>query len=550
MKQVLISFYCLIAFLITMHTYAQENVEAAKDAYHSINYDHFSKHLHYLASDALAGRDVASVGFDQAARYIAEELKHYGLIGFGDEGGYFQKVGFKKSKIDRKSVSMTVQTGLKTNPFVFSQDFTVLPDDEILKIDTVQNLVFVGYGHIIPEKNIDDYKGVDVKNKTVIAAIGSPESVQLTEEEDLFMKVENARKKGAVGIIIYFPKYALFQNKIMKQIQYVFDAFTLYYSDPEIEGEMFDFNIPIAIFAKLQRIEEVLEQNEIHLKKELKKMEKGEFVSRALESKMSIKYQVTQTFFDCKNVVGLLPGSDPILKNEYLVIGAHLDHLGIGKAVKGDSIYNGMWDNASGSAGLLSIAETFSSLPIKPKRSIVFVWFTGEEKGLLGSNYFASKNNISEGKPVACINIDMLSGLIETTDIIPLGYSHSTLSKAVDFAAGELHLKIDDNKEEERKYIERSDQMSFIKKGVPSLNLGQGYTAVNPKEDAGKTTDRWMKTLYHSPFDDLNQSYSQKAFLTFIQLYFLTTWFAADQPETITWNPESKFYKQYVLGVK
>ncbi len=550
MKQLLIPFQCLIFLLITMHIHAQPNVETAKDACHSIDYKQFSKHLLYLASDELEGRDIASVGFDKAARYIAEELKQHGISGFGDEGGYFQNIGFKKSRIDRNSVELTVRTGSKTLPAVFNEDLTILADDETLEIDTVQNLVFVGYGHIIPEKNIDDYKGMNVKGKIVLVAMGSPESVSLGEEEDLFLKVENAQKKGATGIMIYFPKYALFQNKIMSKIQMVFDAFTLYYSNPDIKGELFDFNITIALFAKLQWIEKVLEQNDIHLKKELKKMERGEFVSRELKSTMQICYKATQTFFNCKNVVGLIPGSDPVLKNEYIVLGAHLDHLGIGKALKGDSIYNGMWDNASGSAGVLSIAETFSSLKVKPKRSIIFIWYTGEEKGLLGSNYFASVNNVNNGKIAAAINIDMMSGLIETLDIIPLGYSHSNLSQAVDFAAGELNFKIDDNKDEEIKYIERSDQISFIKKGIPALNIGHGYTASDPKQDAEKITDRWMRTRYHSPFDDLNQAYSEKAFLTFIQLYFLITWFAADQAEAITWKPESKFYKQYVLGEK
>jgi len=248
-------------------------------------------------------------------------------------------------------------------------------------------------------------------------------------------------------------------------------------------------------------------------------------------------------------VVAVMPGSDVRLKNEYVVLGAHLDHFGIGKAIKGDSIYNGMMDNASGVSALLSISKAFNEFNIRTKRSVIFVLYTAEENGLLGSSYFVNKTTIKEGKMVANINIDMLSQTIETAGMAPLGYSHSNLSAAADFAAQQLNLKIDDNSEAEAAYIERSDQISFIKEGVPALFIAGGFTALDPKKNGEKVFNKWMKKRYHSPFDDLDQPYSEKAFQTAIRFNFLTTYFIANVLKEIKWDKESWLFKKYASGM-
>ena len=209
-----------------------------------------------------------------------------------------------------------------------------------------------------------------------------------------------------------------------------------------------------------------------------------------------------------------------------------------------------MWDNASGSAASISISKAYNELEEKPKRSVIFVCVTAEEKGLYGSAYFSKKNNVTGGKIVANINIDMLGNIYETSDIIPLGYSASNLSEAIDFAAKTLDIIIDDNLNEEKEYIERSDQVSFIEMGIPALNIGGGYTAIDPKINGKKAVNKWMDKFYHSPFDDLEQEYSDKAFLTSIKVNFLTIFYITNRMEEIKWNEDNWLYKKYVSEKK
>jgi len=206
-----------------------------------------------------------------------------------------------------------------------------------------------------------------------------------------------------------------------------------------------------------------------------------------------------------------------------------------------------MLDNASGVSALLSISKTFRGLAEKPKRSILFVCYTGEETGLLGSSLFANRNNIRKGKIVANINIDMLAQTIETADMAPLGYGHSNLSEAADFATEALNLIIDNNTQAEIDYIERSDQVSFMKKGIPVLFITGGQTALDPKKNGERVFSRWMKKNYHSPSDDLEQEHSEKAFLKAIQFNFLTSYYLANCLEEVKWNKESWLYEKYVL---
>ena len=320
--------------------------------------------------------------------------------------------------------------------------------------------------------------------------------------------------------------------------------------DTSIKNDFTAFDFPISGLVKSDFLKKLFKQNNLRFRKEVKQMQQGLLVSKLLQSEFNASFTVENDEMTCKNVVAMLPGSDPVLKNEYVVIGGHLDHVGITKPVKGDSICNGMWDNASGSAAIVAIAKAFTKLPEKPKRSIVFVLFTGEEKGLLGSAYFAKNTKIPNGKMVACLNIDMLGALFEVKDIIPLGYTHSNLSEAVNFAGKELNIIVDNNKEEEENYIQRSDQMSFLKNGIPALNVGMGYTAVNPKINAQKEVEKWMKKTYHQPSDDLNQSYDEKAFLQSMQVQYLTAYYIANHMESVNWNTDSWIYKKYVRKEK
>ncbi len=524
---------------------AQEKTIATRTA-NQIEYDYFAKHLKYLASDELEGRDVGSVGYAKAAEYIALESKINGLLPFGENGSFFQTVPFARTEINTSNLTFNVKGAKKEAKGRYGKDITVILNKREQSSNYLQDLVFVGYGNIIPELNIDDYKNIDVKGKTVIITEGGPKGIKHGSTKNIWNKMNNAFKKGATGVIVYSPmKKSKEKKEFKKHHRFSFRSKLSLKRHKKKSPQFTKKWLDIIAYAKTSFIKEIMEVNDLKLSKELRAMKKGAFVSKPLSSRLHFSYRISDKDINCKNVIALLPGTDPVLKNEYIVVGAHLDHVGIRKSIEGDSIYNGMWDNASGSAAVISLAKAFSQLGIN-KRSIIFAHYTAEEKGLIGSRYYANSELLKGKKVVANINIDMLAGLYETYDITPIGYSHSNLSEAADFAAKELKLSINDPTSDEKKYIKRSDQMSFIRRGVPVLWFTDGATAIEPDVDVKAEIKHWMKTRYHKPNDDLNQKYSRKGFHTALKANFLALYFMANEMEEIKWKKESPLYKRYV----
>ncbi len=532
-----------IALFFANATMSQKQPDAVAAA-HKIDYDYFFRNLEFLASDELEGRDVGSKGYAKAADHIAEEAKANGLEPFGDNGSFFQKVPFAKGEIVVPSLKFEVKGNLGSINGKFGENISLMLNPKGKSFETKQELVFVGYGNVIPDLNIDDYKGVDVKGKTVIVAFGGPKGLKHQSLGNPFVKLNNATERGATGIIIYVPNRSLLQGAIFRRFHNYIGGPGYLITDESKNKRLVD--VDLLTFAKKSFIKSIFAQNGLKLSKELSAMKKGGFVSKALQAKVTCSYDISYQNRDCKNIVAVLPGNDPELKHEYIIVGAHLDHLGIGKIVKGDSIYNGMWDNASGSAAIISLARAFHKSGIKPKRSIVFAHYTAEEKGLFGSHYLANSELLKNKKVVANVNIDMLGGLYETSDITPLGYTHSNLSEAIDYVTNKLGLTVNDPTTFERMYIERSDQFSFIKTGVPVISINGGQKGLDPKIDVTAKIMKWMQKFYHSPADDLNQQYSPKAFHTALKVNFLTTYFIANEMSDIEWKNDSWLYKKYV----
>lgn len=517
----------------------------------SMDYAYFHQHLEFFTHDSLKGRDTGSEGYDMAAQYVANEYKTNGLLPFGDNNTYFQQVELKQTSIDASSTSGNIKTGKGEISVIYGENISYLANPSKSHVNLNQDLVFVGYGAYSVKDTIDDYQGIDVKGKTVILVAGGPKDLPTEKRKHYneFNKIKSAIAKKAGGIILIHPSKRI-QKLVFKQMHSFFKEPMMGLADTSIAKSMFDMDIDMLAMAKYDLIDEVFKTNDLNLKKVLKSIKKGNNENLALGAKFQAQYKAKQEEILCKNVVGLLPGSDSVLKNEYVVLSAHLDHLGVGVPVKNDSIYNGMWDNATGSAAIVSTSKAYFDLGIQTKRSIIFVCLTGEEKGLFGSSYYAKKNNIENGKMVANLNIDMLGNLFETKDIIPMGYSHSNLSDAVDFGVKHVPFEIDDNKEEEELYLERSDQISFIENKVPALYIGTGYNAIDPKIDATKATERWMDKTYHSPQDDMNQEYSEKSFHDYLKLNFIVSYYISNEMDTIEWNKDNWLYKKYVLEVK
>ena len=245
------------------------------------------------------------------------------------------------------------------------------------------------------------------------------------------------------------------------------------------------------------------------------------------------------------NVIAVLPGSDPKLSQEYVVYSAHVDHLGIGKPINGDSIYNGAADDASGTAALLVLARAFKSLPQAPARSIMFFGATAEEKGLLGSDYFAHFPTVPIQSIAADINMDGASIFYTFNDIVAFGAEDSTLDAAVQRNASRMGLKVSPDPEPDQHYFVRADEYSFVRQGVPSLFISEGEEARDPKIDGKKFSEEWIATRYHAPSDDMNQPMDLDASVEFMQLDFLVGYDIAEDPQRPAWKPGNFFGENF-----
>ena len=255
--------------------------------------------------------------------------------------------------------------------------------------------------------------------------------------------------------------------------------------------------------------------------------------------------QLKKSQVESQNVAGMLPGSDPKLKNEYVVMSAHLDHIGVGEPINGDSIYNGAMDDASGIASILEISRVLHESNAKLKRSVIFLAVTGEEKGLLGSRYFAAHPTVNEKNIVADINLDMFLPLHALHYLEVQGLGESTLGDDIRAVAGQAGVEVQADKEPQRNLFIRSDQYNFIRQGIPALAFKFGYLPGSPDERLHKD---WLKNRYHAPSDDLNQPVDKAAAAQFNEIILHLIERVADANGRPQWKPDS-FFRRFAGGV-
>jgi Zn-dependent M28 family amino/carboxypeptidase len=280
------------------------------------------------------------------------------------------------------------------------------------------------------------------------------------------------------------------------------------------------------------------------LKKVAASLKAGKPVSFPLVSSLEARYRSSFRDFDSYNVVGLIPGTDLHLKNEYVVHSAHLDHLGVGAPVAGDSIYNGAHDNASGVASVLEIARIYSNLASKPKRSVLVVLVTGEEMGLLGSGYFTRYPTVSAQGIVANINTDMPALIAPLLSAVALGASHSSLQQQVTQACQHLGIGLEADPEPEQNRFIRSDQYSFVTQGIPALHIKYGNQTADGRNNLNIQVQQWRARYYHKPQDESSGTFDYEAGKKYVQLNFLIGYLVAQSPDRPSWNPGDFFEEQ------
>lgn len=463
----------------------------------AIREDAIHAHMQFLADDLLEGRGTGTRGFHIAAKYVAAQYEAMGL------SSTMQVVPFRKSvALDGSSIVLE-RAGAPPVTLRYAEGFMTAGDP--VREDAVADaaVVFAGYGITSPERKFDDYAGLDVKGKVVALMSGAPDDFPTdlrAHHSASLTKMENAVAHGAIGILNFNSAYAermYTWSRVVRQ----YKLGSMYWLDSS--GVPHGASSEIGASASLSH--EGAEQLFAGSGHTLDEVQKGTVKPFALPVHARIHIVSGFERVESENVVGVLAGSDPVLKNEYVVYSAHLDHLGISEPVNGDSINNGALDNASGVAAMLEVAHAFAALPARPRRSILFLATTGEEKGLLGADYFANNPTVPLGAIVADINIDEILMFVPTRDVVQLGAEHSSLEDVLKKAGKKLGIEISPDPYPAEVGFVRSDQYPFVKRGVPSVYVGAGYHSVDPKQDAGAAQMKWVETVYHSPMDDMSQ---------------------------------------------
>ncbi|WP_206483340.1 M28 family metallopeptidase [Thalassotalea sp. G2M2-11] len=530
-----------------------DDVQTAKPE--QVNAERIKAHVEFLADDTLKGRDTGSEGYQIAANYVKSNFKQLGLTPQGEHEGFEQIVTFRRTYLQDDSAKMTIENGAEQVELAFKQDFimsgSALETESFVKAETV----FVGYGVVSPEFDYDDYAGLDVEGKIVVTLTGRPDDLPSEEGAHIGSgseKIRHAAERGAVGFItIHTPK----RDKVR-----TFEKSAKYASAPRMswldkDGQPFGKHPEIKggaylngekaepLFAGAEHsLADVFTQDSEN--KPVKGFNLNAVVTMASKSRHE---EITSP-----NVIATLEGSDPQLKNEYVVFSAHLDHIGVSshgedhqEGEAEDNINNGALDNASGVSILLETARLLASKPVAPKRSILFVVVTGEEKGLLGSGYFANNPTVPSMQMVANVNLDMPLILYPFADVIAFGSTHSSLGQIVETAAQKIDISLSPDPMPEQALFTRSDHYNFVKAGIPSVFLMTGFKSKDPDIDGGKMFGDFLKNHYHQHSDQLDLPIRWDAAASFAEVNMMIGLEIANGEQRPTWNKGDFFGKTF-----
>jgi hypothetical protein len=504
--------------------------------------EQFRAHVAFLADDLLEGRDTGSRGYEIAARYVASEFDSYGLKPGGTDGGWYQQVQLQKTTrgADRGTVTITGPAGAKR--FKHADNVLVGISPREAKVDVEAPLVFVGYGIEDQRLKLDDYQGLDVKGAIVVALRGYPKGLPSEEGAHVSAtKGKTAQKHGAIGMVVV--------STLQFEKTFPWEKFLEYSNDPDFDWVDADgkahsespliragafLNAPAAelLFAGAERsFADVRQEAD---------QDKGAPHGFALKTKIRIQSEATWERVTSPNVIAILPGNDPALSKEYIVLSAHLDHLGI-KDVPGakpgdDRIYNGALDNAAGIATLLEVARAAAQASDKPRRSMLFLATTAEEKGLIGADYYAHFPTVPIGQIVGNVDLDMPLLTYEFTDVVAFGADHSTVAKYVEQALNSMDVKLAPDPMPEQGIFTRSDHYQFVRQGVPAVFLMTGYA-----NGGEKAWGEFESGFYHSPRDDMSQKVDWKAGAKFAEANYRITRALADSPTPPMWYQDDYF---------
>ena len=500
--------------------------------------------LRFLSSDLLEGRAPATRGGALAEQYIAAQLDSYGVKP-GVNGSYFQKVPIDVVRADPKTITVTA-SGKATANLHSTDDVVVWAGSAAPSSEAKGELVFVGYGAKAPEYHWDDYKGADLKGKILLVLVNDPPAT--AAEPDLFggkamtyygrwtYKYEEAERQGAAGMLII---HTTFEAGYPWQVV-VGSNSTEHRLLPRPSGAP----APIAVQGWIQHdvAADLLKQAGLDLGQLVKQADTRDFhpIPTGITIDMSFKNDVTH--MSANNVIGIVSGTDPKLASQYVVYSAHHDHLGIGPAVNGDSIYNGSYDNASGVAAILAVAHAAASTPLKPKRSQIFALVTLEESGLLGSQYFAEHSPVPARDIVAVLNVDEANPEGPVRDLNVMGDNKSSLGPALAAMLKPQGIRLSPDQHPEAGFFYRMDHFSFARAGIPSVSIHAGTDFVGKPVGWGKAhEEEYVAKHYHQPSDEYDPKWPLTGIAQIADIVYRFGTRLANSSTVPTWNANAEF---------
>ena len=521
-----------------------------KPALDSIQANDIMQHTKVLSSDEFEGRGPGTKGEELSVKYLTEQYQKIGLKPGNPDGTYVQKVplvGFTAQP------TASFAAGTKKINLEFPKDYVAVsrrfvPESKVENSD----IVFVGYGVVAPEYGWDDYKGVDVRGKTIVMLINDPAVPDATDATKLDEKMFKGNAMTYYGRWTY--KYEIASAKGAAAAIIVHETGPAGYPYEVVSGswsrENFDIQKPdknmsrvaVESWITLDRAKELFTAGGQDFDALKKAAVTKEFKPVTLNAKANFDIKNTLREINSNNVVGKLEGSDAALKNEYVIYSAHWDHLGRDPKLQGDQIFNGALDNASGTAALLEIAEAFTKLATPPKRSILFLAVTAEEKGLLGAKYYATNPLYPLNKTAANINMDGVNQWGRTKDITMVGDDNSTLIDLLKETAAAQGRVVNPDAEPEKGFYYRSDHFEFAKQGVPALytDAGQDYIGKD-KAYSKQKRDEYTEKDYHKVSDQIKPDWDLSGAVEDVQMLTWIGYRIAQEPKLPEWKPGTEF---------
>lgn len=500
-------------------------------------------HVQFLASDSLQGREAGTREYDIAADYVAAQYLALGLKPAGDKGSFLQRVPLLSTRLlDKGELTLVGRTGEQA--LTFGSDFVLSPSLTTPSLAIEAPLVFAGFGIVAPGLKRDDYAGLDVKGKIVVVLAGAPKLIPGEERAHYgsgTTKALIAESKGAIGMLTVETPTRV-KVRPLAEVAKDWDDQRMVWRQPDGSGFTPGGRAPTLGAISLKAADTLLAGLPGGAAAVMKAAEAPEGRVKGAPLRLSARIRVRSEIkpAESSNVAGLLEGSDPALKAETVILSAHLDHVGIGVPVNGDAIYNGAMDNAMGTAAMIEVARRMVEAGERPKRSILFLAVTAEEKGLVGADYFARHPTIARDAMVANVNLDMPILTYRFEDVVAFGADRSSLGPIVKAAAAPLGIALSPDPSPDQAIFTRSDHYRFVQQGVPAVFL---VTGDNGPGKAGNAD--FLKHHYHKPSDQVTLPIDWTAGVRFIDLNLAITRALASAPERPRWNRGDFFGSLY-----